>query len=66
MKNGVFWDIKTRSYFTGFDVFTAETMKNAVVWDINTHFIPHRRNITSQLLSAALLRNVGSYRSRTA
>jgi hypothetical protein len=24
-------------------------MKNAVFWDIKTHFVPHRRHITSPL-----------------
>jgi hypothetical protein len=28
---------------------TAVTMKNVVFWDIKTHFIPHRRHITSQI-----------------
>jgi hypothetical protein len=52
MKNVVFWDINTRSYFTGdtlrpatesrrlmlckIEVFTTVTMKNVVFWDINT------------------------------
>jgi hypothetical protein len=31
--------------------FTAVTMKNAVFWDIKTHFVPHRRHITSSLQS---------------
>jgi hypothetical protein len=26
-------------------------MKNAVFWDIKIQFIPHRRNVTSPLLS---------------
>jgi hypothetical protein len=28
-------------------------MKNAVIWDIKTHFLTHRRNITSPLQSPA-------------
>jgi hypothetical protein len=34
------------------DVFTAVTMKN-VFWDIKPQFVPHRRHITSPLLSPA-------------
>jgi hypothetical protein len=29
-------------------------MKNAVYWNIKTHFIPHRRHLTSPLLSPAV------------
>jgi hypothetical protein len=36
-----------------FKVITAVTMKNAVFWDIKTHFVPHRRHITSPLHSPA-------------
>jgi hypothetical protein len=28
-------------------------MKNVVFWDIKTHFVPHRRHITSPLQSPA-------------
>jgi hypothetical protein len=28
-------------------------MRNAVFWDIKTHFVPHRRHITSPLQSPA-------------
>jgi hypothetical protein len=35
--------------FVRFEVFTAVTMKNATYWDIKTHFVPHRRHITSPL-----------------
>jgi hypothetical protein len=31
----------------------AVSMKNAVFWDIETQIVPHRRHITSLLLSAA-------------
>jgi hypothetical protein len=33
------------------EVFTAVTMKNAVFWNIETHYVPHRRHITTPLLS---------------
>jgi hypothetical protein len=52
MKNAVFWDIKSSSYFIGgtlllrylahpvnsvrFEISTAMTMKNAVFWDIKS------------------------------
>jgi hypothetical protein len=32
-----------------FEVFTAVTKKNVVFWDIKTHFVHHRRHITSPL-----------------
>jgi hypothetical protein len=35
------------------EVFMAVTMMNAVFWDIRTHFVPHRRHITSPLQSLA-------------
>jgi hypothetical protein len=35
------------------EVFTAVSMKNAVFWDIKIHFVPHRRHVTSLLLSPA-------------
>jgi hypothetical protein len=30
-------------------------MNNVVFWDISTHFVPHRRHITSPLQSSARL-----------
>jgi hypothetical protein len=36
-----------------FEVFTPVTMKNVVFWDIKTHFVPHKRHITSPLQSPA-------------
>jgi hypothetical protein len=36
-----------------FEVLTAVTMKNAVFWYIKTHFVLHRRHITSPLQSPA-------------
>jgi hypothetical protein len=33
------------------EVSMAVTMENAVFWDIRTHFVPHRRQITSPLQS---------------
>jgi hypothetical protein len=36
-----------------FEVIMAVTMKNVVFWDIKTQFLPHRRHITSPLLSPA-------------
>jgi hypothetical protein len=36
-----------------FEVFTAVTMKNGVFLDIKTHFVPHRKDIISQLQSLA-------------
>jgi hypothetical protein len=35
------------------EVFTALAMRNVVFWNIKTHFVPHRRNIISKLLSPA-------------
>jgi hypothetical protein len=40
-------------FYGRFEAFTAVTMKNVVFWDIKTHFIPHRRHITSPLHSPA-------------
>jgi hypothetical protein len=34
-----------------FEVFKAVTIKNAVSWDIKTQFLPHRKHMTSPLLS---------------
>jgi hypothetical protein len=39
--------------YVRFEDFTALTMKNVVFWDIKTHFVPHRRHITSSLQSPA-------------
>jgi hypothetical protein len=41
------------SHCVTFEVFTAVTMKNAVSWDIKTHFVLHRRHVTSPLQSPA-------------
>jgi hypothetical protein len=35
-----------------FEVFTAVTMKNAIFRDVKTHFVPHRRYITSKPVNA--------------
>jgi hypothetical protein len=35
------------------EVFTAVTMKTVVFWNIKTHFVLHRRHITSPLQSPA-------------
>jgi hypothetical protein len=35
------------------EFFTVMIIKNVVFWDIKTQFVPHRRNITSPLQSAA-------------
>jgi hypothetical protein len=40
-------------YNIRFEVFTAVTIKNVVLWDIKTHFVLHRRHITSPLHSPA-------------
>jgi hypothetical protein len=40
-------------YHVGFEVFTAVVIKNAVFWKVKTQFVPHRRNIASQLQSPA-------------
>jgi hypothetical protein len=42
-----------QSIFVRFVVYTAVTMKNTVFWDIKTHFVLHRRHITSPLKSPA-------------
>jgi hypothetical protein len=51
--DSVFREVRTSkltfSFFNGFEVFAAVTMKNAAFWDIKTQFVPHRRNITSPL-----------------
>jgi hypothetical protein len=39
--------------YARFEVFTAVTTKKAVFWDIKTQFVPHKRDITSALQSAA-------------
>jgi hypothetical protein len=40
-------------YYERFEVFTAVTKKIVVFWDIKAQVVPHRRNITSPLLSSA-------------
>jgi hypothetical protein len=39
--------------YTGIEASTAVTLKNVVFWDIKTHFVLHRRHITSPLQSPA-------------
>jgi hypothetical protein len=49
-------DVKNKNYYAAavrLEVFTAVTMKNCVFWDIKTHFVLHRRHITSPLQSSA-------------
>jgi hypothetical protein len=48
---GVWGEIQ--EHVVRFDVFTAVTMKNAVFLDIRIQFVPHRRHITSPLVSPA-------------
>jgi hypothetical protein len=40
-------DAKTDGHLAIYEVFVAVSMKNAVFWDIKTHFVLHRRHITS-------------------
>jgi hypothetical protein len=44
-------EIRAQDFIVRFEVFTAVTMKNVVFWDIKTHFVLHRRHITSPLQS---------------
>jgi type IV secretory pathway VirB6-like protein len=53
----VLWKYQTKrrihQILSNHKVFTEVTMKNVVFWDMKTHFILHRRHITSQLQSSA-------------
>jgi hypothetical protein len=40
-------------YTVRFEVFTAVTKRNGIFWDIKTHFVSHKRHITSLLKSPA-------------
>jgi hypothetical protein len=47
------FDVKLVFKYVRFEVFTPVTMKNVDFWDIKTHFVPHRRHITSRLQTPA-------------
>jgi hypothetical protein len=47
--NGTLLFAYGREIAVRFEVFPAVTMKNAVFWDEQTHFVPHRKHITSPL-----------------
>jgi hypothetical protein len=48
-----FHSLNGEQYYVRFEVLTAVTAKNVVFWDIETHFVLHRRHITSPLQSPA-------------
>jgi hypothetical protein len=48
-----------------FEVSTAVTMKNGVFWDIETHFVLHRRHMTSPLHSPVSECNIRKKTLRT-
>jgi hypothetical protein len=53
MKMQMGMGVEIRFLFVRFEVFRAVTMKNVFFWDTKTHFVLHRKNITSPLQSPA-------------